>query len=389
MRARPSIRILAALLVPLALAGCSAFGSKDEPIEPPAELTDIEPVLTVRKAWDARVGSGSELLNLALRPAIEGGRVYAAGRDGRVHALDLETGRSQWTVRTDLKISAGPVVGHGLVLVGSTGGVLVALGMDEGAERWQVRLAGEVLAPPAVTPTVIVVRTVDGRLRGLSADTGRELWMVEHQPPPLTLRGTSAPVVAGEVVVTGFDTGRIGAYSLRDGEALWENVIAIGRGRTEIERLADVDATPQIIGQDLYAVSYGGRLANLAVESGQIMWTAEMSSYNGLSLDWTSVYVAAADGVVVAMNRSSGAELWRQDALRMRRLTAPTPFGQSVVVGDFDGWLHWLDAFTGTIQARFRVGKTAIVTAPVSGGELLIVQDEDDRVYALRAEPRG
>lgn len=389
MSLSPKHGVLWAVLVPLALAGCSAFGSKDEPIEPPAELTDIEPVLTVRKAWNTRVGSGSELLNLALRPAIEGGRVFAAGRDGRVHALDLETGRSQWTVRTDLAIAAGPAVGHGLVLVGSTGGMLVALAMDDGTERWRTQVAGEVLAPPAVAPSVVVVRTVDGRLRGLSVENGRELWMVEQQPPRLTLRGTAAPTIAGNVVVTGFDTGRIGAYSLQDGEALWENVIAVGRGRTEIERLADVDATPQVIGQDLYAVSYGGRLANLALESGQIMWTAEMSSYNGLSLDWTSVYVAEADGVVVALNRSSGAELWRQDALRMRRLTAPTPMGQSVVVGDFEGWLHWLDAFTGTLQARFRAGKAAIVTAPVSGGELLVVQDEDDRVYALRVEPRG
>lgn len=389
MSLSPKQAALWAILLPLVLAGCSVFGSKEEPIEPPAELSDIKPVLAVRKAWDTRVGSGSELLNLALRPAIEGGRVYAAGRDGRMHALDLETGRSQWTVRTDLAISAGPAVGHGLVLVGSTGGWLVALATDGGAERWRTQVAGEVLAPPAVTAAVVVVRTVDGRLRGLSAEDGRELWMVEQRPPRLTLRGTSAPTVAGNVVVTGFDTGRIGAYSLQDGEAQWENVIAVGRGRTEIERLADVDATPQVIGQDLYAVSYGGRLANLAVESGQIMWTAEMSSYNGLSLDWTSVYVAEADGVVVALNRSSGTELWRQDALRMRRLTAPTPMGQSVVVGDFEGWLHWLDAFTGTLQARFRVGKAAIVTAPVRGGELLVVQDEDDRVYALRAEPRG
>lgn len=371
------------------LAGCSAFGSKDEPIEPPAELTDISPVLTVRKAWDTRVGKGSEFLNLALRPAVDGGRVYAAGRDGRVHALDLETGRRQWMTATDLRLSAGPAVGHGLVVVGSTGGLLVALGMDNGAERWRVQLSGEVLAPPAVSAAVVVVRTVDGRLRGLAADTGSELWMVEHQPPRLTLRGTSGPTVAGDVVLSGFDTGRIGAYALRDGETLWENVIAIGRGRTEIERLADVDASPQVIGQDLYAVSYGGRLAQLALESGQILWTAEMSSYNGLSLDWTSVYVAEADGEVVALNRASGAELWRQEALRMRRLTAPTPQGQSVVVGDFEGWLHWMDAFTGAFQARYRVGKTAIVTAPVSGGELLVVQDEDDRVYALRAEPRG
>jgi outer membrane protein assembly factor BamB len=377
------------LVLPLLLGGCGVFSKKDEPIEAPAELTDITPVLQIRKAWEARVGSGSKLLNLALRPAIEGGRVYAAGRDGRVHALDLDTGRSRWTADTGLALSAGPAAGHGLVVVGSSSGHVVALEVADGTQRWKVQLSGEILAQPAISASVVVVRSVDGRLRGLAADTGREMWLVEHQPPRLSLRGTAAPVITGNVVVTGFDNGRIGAYGLRDGESRWENVIAIGRGRTEIERLSDVDSTPQVLGQDVYAVSYRGRVANLALETGQILWATEMSSHNGLSLDWTSVYVAEADGVVVAVNRSSGGELWRQGALRMRRLTAPTPIDQSVVVGDFEGWLHWLDVFTGTIQARFRAGRSAFVSAPVSGGELLIVQDENDRVYALRAEPRG
>lgn len=276
-----------------------------------------------------------------------------------------------------------------LVVAGASNGLLTALELADGQQRWQVRLSGEVLAKAAITASQVLVRTVDGRLTALSALDGRELWMVEHRPPRLSLRGTAGPVVAGNVVVTGFDNGRIGAYALRDGETVWENLIAAGRGRTEIERMTDVDATPVIVGQDIYAVSYRGRLANLALESGQFLWTTEMSSNKDLGVDWTSVYVTLADSEMVAVNRSSGAELWRQDALRMRRLTAPTPFGQSVVVGDFDGWLHWLDVFTGTMQARFRTGWAAHVTAPVSGGELLIVQDEEDRVYALRVQPRG
>jgi outer membrane protein assembly factor BamB len=381
---------VAMLLVPaLVLAGCGLFGKKDEPIEAPAELTEIEPRFPVRKLWTAKVGSGSELLNLALQPAIEGGRVYAAGRNGRVHALDLETGRSQWMTDTKLPLSAGPAVGHGLVVLGSSNGMVAAFESATGEPRWRVQLSGEVLAQPAIARNVVVVRTVDGRMRGLAAADGNEIWVVEHRPPRLSLRGTAAPTIAGSVVVTGFDNGRIGAYSLRDGEAVWESLISVGRGRTEIERLADVDATPQVVGEDLYAVSFRGRLANLAVETGQIVWATEMSSHNALSVDWTTVYVAAADGVVIASNRSTGAEIWRQGALRMRRLTAPTPIGQSVVVADFEGWLHWLDALTGVFQARFRVGKSAIVSAPVSGGEILVVQDENDRVYALRAEPRG
>jgi outer membrane protein assembly factor BamB len=386
---RTSAPICWLMCLPFLLGGCGVFGKRDQPIEAPAALTDIDTVLNVRKAWDVRVGSGSKLLNLALRPVVEGGRVYAAGRDGRVHALDLETGHSQWRTETRTLLSAGPAVGHGVVIVGSSSGELIALESNDGSLRWRVQVSGELLARAAISSTVVAVRSVDGRLRGLSIDTGRELWVVEHRPPRLSLRGTSAPVITGNMVIVGFDTGRIGAYALRDGEPLWENIISAGRGRTELERLADVNATPQVMGQDLYAVSYRGRLANLAIESGQILWTAEMSSYNGLGVDWTTVYVASDEGAVVAVNRSSGAELWRNEVLRMRRLTAPTPFGQSIVVGDFEGWLHWLDVLSGTIQARHRVGRAAIVTAPVSGGELLVVQDENDRVYALRAAPRG
>ena len=386
MRPGSGARLLWPLL--LLLGGCGLFGGKDEPIEPPAELTSIEPTLRISEAWEVRVGPGSELLGLALQPALEGGRVYAAGRDGEVHALDLETGEAQWTVETGLSLSAGPAAGHGMVVVAGSKGDIAALDIANGNPLWSATLSSEVLAKPALSASVIAVRTVDGALRGLSAENGRQLWVVERQPPRLSMRGTAGAVIAADRVVTGFDDGRIGAYELRTGEPAWENVLSVGRGRTEIERLADVDATPQVVGGDLYAVGYDGRLASLALGDGRILWAVEMSSYKDLGVDWTSVYLSDTESEVVALNRSSGGELWRQDALRMRALTAPTPFGDSVVVGDFEGWLHWLDSITGTLQARYRAGGAAFATAPVSGGELLIAQDEDDRVYALRVEPR-
>jgi outer membrane protein assembly factor BamB len=377
------------LVLGVALGGCSWFGDDDEPIEPPAELTDFDEKLDVDEVWDVSTGPGSELLNLALRPAVEGGRIYAAGREGRVFALDLEKGRSQWRADTDLPLSAGPGVGGGLVVVGSSSGDVLALDSASGAEVWRRKVSGEVLAAPAISSGVVVVRSVDGRLRGLDAASGAELWVIEHKPPRLTLRGTGAPVISQGVVFAGFDDGRIGAYSLRDGVAAWENLVSTGRGRTELERLADVDAAPAIIGQDMYAVSFHGRLANLAAESGQILWDVEISSHSGLGVDWTTVYVSTSEGEVVAVNRSSGAELWRQAGLRMRQLTAPIPFGQSVVVADFEGYLHWLNSLTGEIEGRGRAGSSAIVAAPVSAGEFLVVQDEDDRVYAFRAQPKG
>lgn len=373
----------------LCLGGCGIFGGKDSPVEPPAELTDIEPTLTVREAWEFKAGSGSERLGLALRPAVEGARVFVAGRDGKVHALDVESGDRRWTTETELELSAGPAVGQGLVVVGSSDGMVAAMDVADGALRWQVQLSGEVLAAPAVSAAAVIVRSVDGRVHGLALDTGRELWLAEQRPPRLSLRGTAAPVVAGNLVVSAFDNGKVVAYELRDGEARWEQVLSVGRGRTEIERLTDLDATPQVVGQDLYVVGYRGRVANMALESGQVLWVNELSSHSGLGVDWTTVYVTESEDAVIALNRSSGGELWRQDALRLRRLTAPTPVSRSVVLGDFEGWLHWLDPITGRLQARYRAGKSPFVAAPVSSGELVIAQDENDRVYAVRTEPRG
>jgi outer membrane protein assembly factor BamB len=373
----------------LCLGGCGVFGSKDSPVEQPAELTDIEPTFSVRKAWEYKAGSGSEKLGLALRPAVEGARVFVAGRDGEVHALDIETGKRGWIAETELELSAGTAVGQGLVVVGSSDGMVAALDAADGTLRWQEQLSGEVLAAPALSPTAVVVRTVDGRLYALAPETGRQLWSAEQRPPRLSLRGTAAPVIAGNLVVTAFDNGKVAAFALRDGEPRWEQTLSVGRGRTEIERLMDLDATPQVIGQDVYVVGYRGRIVNLALESGQVLWVNDMSSHAGLGVDWTTVYVTAAEDAVIALNRSSGGELWRQDALRLRRLTAPTPVARSVVVGDFEGWLHWLDPVTGAVQVRYRAGKSAFVVPPVNAGELVIAQDENDRVYALRAEPRG
>lgn len=373
----------------LCLGGCGIFGSKDSPIEPPAELTDIEATLSVRKAWEYKAGPGSEGLGLALRPAVEGARVFVAGRDGEVHALDLESGDRHWRMETELALSAGPAVGNGLVVVGSSDGMVVALDAADGSVRWQTQLSGEVLAAPALSALAVVVRTVDGRLHALAPESGSELWLSEQRPPRLSLRGTAAPVIAGNLVVAAFDNGKVIAYALRDGEPRWEQALSVGRGRTEIERLMDLDATPQVIGQDVYVVGYRGRIVNMALESGQVLWVNDMSSHSGLGVDWTTVYVTESEDAVVALNRSSGGELWRQDALRLRRLTAPTAVSRSVVVGDFEGWLHWLDPITGAFQARYRAGKSAFVAAPVSAGELVITQDENDRVYAVRTEPRG
>ncbi len=383
-------RLLALLLSTMLSAGCALFGDDEEPIEPPAELVDFEETVDVDRMWDIRFGKGAEELIQGLSPATEGGRVFAGARNGRALALDVETGEPVWAVSTELDFSAGPGVGLGVVVFGTSEGDILAMDAVTGKEKWRVNVDGEVLAAPVVADNNVVVRSVDGHLRALSIFDGSEYWDVEQQVPRLTLRGNSAPAIEAGVVVAGFDNGRLVAYDLNDGDIRWENVVAPSRGRTELERLADVDSGIHVIGQDLYTASYGGRVASLALESGRILWSQDVGSYLSVGTDWTNLYVTDVNSVVVALNRSSGAILWTQEAMRMRGLTSPTAFGTTVLVGDFEGYLHWLDARTGKLVARRKVAKSAIVGQPVVSGGAIIVQTDDGHLIAYRLkDPDG
>jgi outer membrane protein assembly factor BamB len=379
------IRLALTLFASLLLAGCSIFGDDDEPIDPPAELTDFEEAFRVSRVWEIRIGGGTEFLMLALSPAVDGGRIYAGAYDGRVIAVDAESGRRVWAVDTDSELSAGPAVGEGLVVFGTTDGQVIALDALEGSGRWKVTLSGEVLARPAVGNGMVIVRTVDGYLRALDAADGSEFWNVEQQVPRLSLRGNSAPAIVGSAVIAGFDNGRIAAYDLDDGDIRWENVIAPPSGRTEMDRLADVDSSIVVVGQDVYVSSYNGRVASLAAESGQVLWSQDVPSYETLGIDWTALYAAGQTGDIVALSRSSGAVLWTQEGLHMRQPTTPTPHESSVVVGDFEGYVHWLNAVTGEFEARARVDNAPVVGQPVTAGELVYVQTESGRLAAYRA----
>lgn len=263
------ILIHAALLV--ALAGCSAF--RDAPEDAPAELARFEATLRLRKAWSAGIGEESEALRLALAPAVDGTRVYAAGHDGRVSAFDGQSGKRLWRTRTRQPLSAGPETDGDVVAVGSSDGMLLLLSAADGRVLWQVMLSSEVLAAPAVGRERVFVRTVDGRLTALARADGRVLWFVQQQVPRLSVRGTGAPVLIDELVICGSDNGRIAAYQARDGAVAWDTLLAPPSGRNEVERLADINATVRRIGADLYAVSYQGLVAQVALESGQPVWS--------------------------------------------------------------------------------------------------------------------
>lgn len=376
---------LVAVLALGALPGCSWLGGdEEEDLDAPAELVDFEPTLRVRKAWRSGTGDGNEVLRLALVPASDGSRVYTADNDGRMSAFDAARGRRQWRTDVELPLAGGPAVGDQRVVAGSSDGYVVALDAADGKELWRTNVASEVLAAPAVGAGRAYVRTVDGKLIALDLADGRQAWFAQQTMPRLSVRGTGSPVLDRNLVICGFDNGRVAAYDVGDGSVLWDVLVAPPSGRTEVERLTDLNATVLVIGAEVYAVSYQGRVVALARESGQVLWNVEFSSYSGLGADLNNLYVAGDTGEVLAIERSSGRELWRHEELRNRDLTAPTPFGSSVVVGDLEGYVHFFEAATGKLQARVRVGGERITSAPLVVNEMLYVMTDGGKLVALR-----
>src|SRR5271169_1838390 len=372
---------LAALLI---AAGCS----KDKDVEPPAQLVKFPTKLAVKQLWGDKVGGGKAQvkLRLGLGPAADNGLVFAASDQGALLAVNLETGRKVWLKKLKLPLSAGPAAGSGMVVVGTSKGAVLAFESATGRLLWRRQVNSELLSAPAISEKVVVMRSVDGRLHGFDSSNGRELWSVEQQVPRLSLRGTAIPIIAKEAAISGFDNGKVMAVSLTTGDTLWDTTLASPHGRTELDRLNDIDSMVRVLGDNVFAVGFQGRTAMLALDSGQIWWAHDMSSERGLSVDDDNLYVTESDGTVVAMRQRDGSEIWRNEKLKRRGLSAPIVTSAAVAIADFQGYLHWLDKSTGVLVARQVINKNQRVSNPLVGdGDTVVVLTDGGTLAAYRA----
>jgi outer membrane protein assembly factor BamB len=382
-----ALRTFALVAVVFILSACASDEEKE--LEP-TKLVDIETKVDVKRLWSAKIGASAEFLLVALQPASDGNRLYAASRNGNVVALDPDTGKAVWRTELDMDLSSGPGVGDGLIVVGAADGMLIALDADSGAELWRANVTGETLARPIIKDGVVITMSIDNRLHAVSAFDGAERWTVEQPTPNLTMRGSASPVLVGTSVVAGFDNGRLVAVNIATGNTEWEAMLSPPTGRSDLERLSDVDGVISVVGQDIYASGYQGSLVALASESGQVLWAREVSSFEGVSADWNNLYTVDEEGVVIALTRRTGDESWRQNSLVRREPTVPIPFQTTVVVGDLEGYLHFFSNFDGDPVARVRAGSKAISIEPVVVADRLIVQGDDGSVsaYVIRQPKR-
>jgi outer membrane protein assembly factor BamB len=379
------------LLFPLAFAALliAAGCSKDKDVEPPAVLVKFPAKLPVKELWGDKVGGGKKqvVLRLGLGPAVDNGVVFAASHKGELIAVGLDTGRTVWLKKLKMPLSAGPAAALGIVIVGSSKGAVVAFDGATGHELWRTRVNSELLSAPAISEKVVVMRSVDGRLHGFDTRTGKVLWSVEQQVPRLSLRGIATPIIAKDVAVSGFDNGKVMAVNLNTGDTVWDTALASPHGRTELDRLVDIDSAVRAVGDNVFATGYQGRTAMLALDSGQIWWAHDMSSYRGLAVDDENLFVTQADGVVVALRQRDGSELWRNDKLKRRGLSTPAVTSTAIVVADYQGYLHWLDKTTGELVARERVAKYRVSNAPVAVDNTVVVITDSGSMAAFRATP--
>lgn len=376
-------------MIPAALlSGCGTFvdpGSwLEDESEPVAELVDLSNRVQPRQLWSRDVGGGTDSRLLGLAPLPMGGVVYAASADGQVNAFDAATGQARWSVDLEVPISGGPGGGDGLVLVGTSDGELIALSAADGQIRWRTSLSSEILSAPAAHNGVAVAKTGDGKLFGLEATNGAVRWRYERDVPVLTLRGSGSPVIAGGGVFAGLSGGKLVALRLDNGDLIWEAPITVPTGRSELERLADIDGDPIVAGGGVFVGTFQGEVAAVEQRSGRVAWRRQLSSHSGMGFDRQRLYVADAEGVVWALDPRSGSAIWSQDALLRRNLSNVTVLGDLLVVGDFEGYLHWINSANGELMARTRVG-----SAPITGGlkvvdEVLYVQGDAGDLAAVR-----
>lgn len=390
-------KLLAIALLSLGLGACSSTDDEDEATKV-AELTEINQAFETDVLWETTVGDGVSDYFSRIKPNVAYGKLYSANRDGDVVALALENGKEIWSAdlsnikgergffdsRRPALLNGGPIAGIKKIFIGSENGDVFALNAESGEIDWQGKVKGEVIAAPAIDAGILVVNTASGVIKAFNASNGQDEWQIEQAVPALTLRGVSTPAISSGGVIVGSADGTLNVYILENGQQGWTAEIGEAGGSTQLERVIDVDSTPLIYGDRIYSISVKGHLTSVDLRTGRVLWERQYSSYRQLAVSGNTLFLTDVKGHVYAVDRQSGSEKWSQLSLTNRSVTGPAVAGNYVVVGDFEGYLHWIDQTTGEIVARHEVDSSGLNTAPTVHEDVIYVQSRDGDLQAIK-----
>jgi outer membrane protein assembly factor BamB len=385
-------KLYASLFAVTLLSGCSLFG--DDDVVKMSPLPKVENQFKPNKVWSTSVGDGVGKYYSHLQPAFANDVVYAADRDGMVKAMNAENGKQLWRVNladgngffsssTPAILSGGVTVDGDVLYVGSERAQLYALNTSDGSLIWRSTVAGEVLSKPVVTDISVLINTGNGMLQSVDRASGTVNWTINLEVPALSLRGESSPALAHGAAIVGSSSGRVSAVLLDQGQLIWQQRIAQPGGATEISRLSDVDVTPVVADDIAYAVAYNGNLAAIDLRTGQVIWKRDFGSITNFAIEGNMIYFVDQDDRVMALDRNGGSIVWTQNELLHRNLTSPVVYQGNLVVGDSEGYLHWLDINDGHFVAQNKVSGSGLLSGPQIVNGNLMIQARNGTVYTF------
>jgi outer membrane protein assembly factor BamB len=390
-------KLLVIALVSLGLVACSSTDEEDEATKV-AELTEIKQAFDADVLWESSVGNGVSDYFSRIKPNVAYGKLYSASRYGDVVALELANGEEVWsTDLSDIKgkrgfferrrsalLNGGPILGIQKVFIGSENGEVFALDADTGKLDWQGKVKGEVIAAPAIDAGILVVNTASGVIKAFNASNGQDEWQIEQEVPALTLRGVSSPAISSGGVMVGSANGTMSVYILETGQQGWTVEVGEAGGSTQLERVIDVDSAPLIYGDKVYSISVKGNLTAIDLRTGRMIWERQYSSYHDMAISGNNLFLTDIKGHVYAVDRLNGFEKWSQLALTNRGVTGPATIGDYIVVGDFEGYLHFIDQTTGDIVARHEVDSSGLNIAPTVHENIIYAQSRNGDLQAIK-----
>ena len=380
------MRSAAIIAAGLMIAGCqtiggyydSWFGSSNT-AQKPSELQTISPTAEARIAWQASIGAAE---GFAFAPALSSGYAFVANAAGDVAKVDLASGKIEWKTSTGARLSTGPGTDGRFTVVGTPRGDVIAVD-EAGRVAWKAQLSGEILSAPALSEGLVIVRSGDGRIFGLAAADGRRRWSYQRSLPALTVRSPSGLTVVHGGVFSGFPGGKLVALVLGNGALAWEATVSSPRGSTELERMTDIVGAPLVDDRAVCAVAYQGRAGCFDALKGTQLWIRDMSSIMPLSADARYVYATDEAGNVHALDKTSGASIWKQERLTWRQVTGPVAVGNFVAVADGQGYVHFLNRNDGGFAARVATDGSAIRLPPVAMRDSVLVQTRNGGLYNI------
>lgn len=367
------------------ISGCSVFSAKDE-IEP-AKLENFDQKIELSRVWSAKPTSSNNSYWSKLTMAVNEQTLFAADHSGTVIALEVDTGRQQWSVDLDLPISGGLGYGDQKVVLGTIEGQVYTLNAQDGSVLWSSSVSSEVLSTPSVNSDIVVAQSIDNRIYAFDAETGEELWQHDAGAPILSVRGNSSSMILNNMVIAAFDNGKLTAFNSENGSLIWETRLAVPKGRTELERMIDIDGEPILVGDIIYSVSYQGRLGALTRGTGRNLWFQDSSSHHSPAYSDGKLFVTEAKNhSVKAYKAGNGQLLWSNDQLAYRELNGPATYDNTVAVADAEGFLHLLDTETGVFVGRTKVDGSGVSAPLLVVGETLLVQSNNGSVSAFKIQ---